>query len=107
MKKPLNEATFKHLLRKIIREEMIDIAQDVDLPKPLENGQNKLPAGQYEMELSPDKRQYIWTDPTTKERVGIPVDLIQQMESGEAAPEEAPAEQTEQGIPPTEEMPQA
>ena len=42
MKKPLNEATFKHLLRKIIREEMIDIAQDVDLPKPLENGQNKL-----------------------------------------------------------------
>jgi len=63
----------------------IDVKDTIDLPFPMQDGKTKLDPGQYQVELSPDKTNYIWTNPSTQERVVFPVDLINK-------PEESPPE---------------
>lgn len=73
----------------------IDIKDNIELPFPMQDGKTELVAGAYQVELSPDKTNYIWTNPETQERVVFPVDLINQPTEeppveGEGNPDQLP-----------------
>jgi hypothetical protein len=68
----------------------ITVQTDIELPFPMQDGKNKLEAGDYEVELSPDKANYIWTNPDTQERVVFPIELINQPTEEQPAPGEEP-----------------
>ena len=66
----------------------IEVKDSIDLPFPMQDGKTKLEPGEYQVELSPDKTNYIWTNPSTQERVVFPVDLINKPTEEEQEPEE-------------------
>lgn len=72
----------------------IDVKDAIDLPFPMQDGKTKLDPGNYQVELSADKTNYVWTNPTTQERVVFPVSLINKPEE-----EQEQGQEQGQGLP--------
>lgn len=79
------------------QEYNITINNPISLPYPMEDGKLKLEPGDYQVELSPDKVNYIWTNPATQERVVFPVELIDEPETPPADTGEEPFPSPEGG----------
>lgn len=72
----------------------INIEKELKLPFPMLDGKDKLEPGEYEVELSTDKENYVWTNPETNERVSFPFDSIKEEEPEEATAPPVDAELT-------------
>lgn len=100
---PVNKSSWVKEMFLLLEDEKkfkVNIENEIELPYPMQDGKDVIAPGEYEVELSIDKNNYVWTNPETKERISFPIDLIKKEpeapEQQEPSSEEQP--QAEEGI---------